>query len=330
MSDSAMPVTAQTLAGAVRAAFGTDQRVVSLTRLPGGSRKGAYRLRLADDSTAVAYVWDDAENYWPDSGPGNDDADPFAPATGHALFESAHRHLRAVDVRIPELYLSDDTHTYFPADLAIVEDIRGPGLATILRERAQRATPIMDRLAAALDRMHAQTSPAFGRPSAIARGRLPDAESCEELVFDRARTDLAEAADREPSIAAAHDRLAEALAALRAAVAPRTRYALIHGELGPEHVLVDAHDEPVLIDIEGLMFFDAEWEHVFLRLRYEDYYSHLQSRDLDDARMAFYSLAMHLSLVAGPLRLLDGDFTDRGAMRGIIDHNLGKALRFAA
>ncbi|WTW93216.1 phosphotransferase [Streptomycetaceae bacterium NBC_01309] len=330
MSDSAMPVTAQTLAGAVRAALGTDQRIVSLSRLRGGTKKGAYRLRLADDSTAVAYVWDDAENHWPESGLGHDDADPFAPATGHALFDSAHRHLRAVDVRIPAVYLSDDTHTYFPADIAIVEDIRGPGLDTILRERAQRATPIMDRLATALDRLHAQTSPTFGRPSAIARGRIPQADSCEQLVLDRARTDLAEAADREPAIAAAHDRLAAGLGTLHAAVAPRTRHSLIHGELGPDHVLVDAHDEPVLIDIEGLMFFDAEWEHVFLRLRYEDYYSHFRTRGLDDARMAFYSLAMHLSLVAGPLRLLDGDFPDRDLMRGIVDHNLGKALRFAA
>ncbi|MEY9878340.1 hypothetical protein ABH931_007867 [Streptacidiphilus sp. MAP12-33] len=34
--------------------------------------------------------------------------------------------------------------------------------------------------------------------------------------------------------------------------------------------------------------------------------------------------AMRLSLVADPLRLLDGDFPDRDFMRGIAEHNLKK------
>jgi hypothetical protein len=37
-------------------------------------------------------------------------------------------------------------------------------------------------------------------------------------------------------------------------------------------------------------------------------------------------LAMRLSLVAGPLRLLDGDFPDRVFMRGIAEHNAKEAL----
>jgi hypothetical protein len=40
----------------------------------------------------------------------------------------------------------------------------------------------------------------------------------------------------------------------------------------PDHVLIDAQGAPVLIDIEGLMFFDAEWEHAFLRLRFGRHY----------------------------------------------------------
>ncbi|MGW3664645.1 hypothetical protein [Streptomyces sp. NPDC005141] len=37
-------------------------------------------------------------------------------------------------------------------------------------------------------------------------------------------------------------------------------------------------------------------------------------------------LAMRLSLVAGPLRLLDGDFPDREFMQGIAERNLREAL----
>lgn len=37
---------------------------------------------------------------------------------------------------------------------------------------------------------------------------------------------------------------------------------------------------------------------------------------------------MHLSLVAGPLRLLDGDFPDRAFMQDIAEHNLQQAPAF--
>jgi hypothetical protein len=93
-------------------------------------------------------------------------------------------------------------------------------------------------------------------------------------------------------------------------------------------VLVDRLGQPVLIDIEGLMFFDVEWEHVFLRLRFAEHYRWLHADGLDEQRLAFYMLAMRLSLVAGPLRLLDGDFPDREAMFAIAEHNLAQALAF--
>jgi hypothetical protein len=35
-----------------------------------------------------------------------------------------------------------------------------------------------------------------------------------------------------------------------------------------------------------------------------------------------------LSLIAGPLRLLDGDFPDREPMLRIVEYNIDKALEF--
>ncbi|SFF58195.1 hypothetical protein SAMN05216251_12014 [Actinacidiphila alni] len=102
----------------------------------------------------------------------------------------------------------------------------------------------------------------------------------------------------------------------------------MHGELGPDHVLVDDRGRPVLIDIEGLMYFDVEWEHAFLRIRFADHYPPLRRDGMDEQRLRFYALAMRLSLVAGPLRLLDGDFPDRDFMLGIVEHNLQESLAF--
>lgn len=97
-----------------------------------------------------------------------------------------------------------------------------------------------------------------------------------------------------------HGRLDDRLRELAALVAPRAEYGPIHGELGPDHVLVSAEGRAVLIDIEGLMHFDAEWEHVFLRLRFHERHAALARPGLDPRRPDLYLLAMRLSLVAGP------------------------------
>jgi hypothetical protein len=76
---------------------------------------------------------------------------------------------------------------------------------------------------------------------------------------------------------------------LAAAVRPRSVYGLIHGELGPDHVLVGRLGRPVLIDIEGLMFFDVEREHAFLRIRFGDHYQMLNKGGLDEQRIDGYA-----------------------------------------
>jgi hypothetical protein len=74
------------------------------------------------------------------------------------------------------------------------------------------------------------------------------------------------------------------------------------------------------------MFFDVEWEHAFLELRFGEHYRWLRASDLDDRRLRFYRLALCLSLIAGPLRLLDGDYPDREPMLEIAEYNIARAL----
>jgi len=137
---------------------------------------------------------------------------------------------------------------------------------------------------------------------------------------------LTDAATRDPRITNAHDQLGRRLHGLAAAISPRAEYSVVHGELGLDHVLVDRRGRPVIIDVEDLMYYDVEWEHVFLRLRLHADYHHVAVDGLDEARLALYMLVQRLSLTAGPLRLLETDFPDREFFRGIVEHNLREAL----
>jgi hypothetical protein len=146
------------------------------------------------------------------------------------------------------------------------------------------------------------------------------------IVLERALRHLAGAAERVPAIAEARRRLEDRMRALAAVVGPRSEYALIHGELGPDHVLLDDRGRPVVVDIEGAMYFDVEWEHAFLRLRFGRDYRLLAMKGLDQQRMSLYALALDLSLIEGPLRLLDGGYPDREPMLAIVGWAVDRAL----
>lgn len=319
-------VTREDLDGLARTAVGGGRRLADVSRLRGGSKKGVYRLAFDDGLTAIGYLWAEAENYWPAAA--DDPADPFSHASGIWLFEAASRELAAIGVRTPRVYLIDRSGRHYPADAAVVEDVPGPNLKAVLDRDPPAAAVPLARLAAALQAMHGRQDPRFGKLAVVRSGGAATGSSCEQVVFDRAAADLAEAAWRDARIGAARSRLEPVLAELAAAVRPRQEYRLVHGELGPEHLLLDRDGVPVLIDIEGLMFFDVEWEHAFLRIRYGEQYRRLERADLDARRLTFYTLAMRLSLVAGPLRLLDGDFPDREFMMSIVEHNIRQSLTF--
>lgn len=312
----------------VRAIFGTARTLVTVTRLRGGSKKGVYRLSFDDKSTVILYVWDAEENYWPAAQKSADaeQANLFSDASGSDLFAASYDCLKEIGVRTPQVYLLDRKQSFYPADIAVVEDVHGGTLEAMLEHNPQNAEPTLSRLKATLQIMRQHRNKQPGKVARAALGNLQDNQTCKQIVLARALQHLTEAASRVERIALVHKQLEEKLYHLADRVLPRDDFSLIHGELGPDHVLVDQQGDPVLIDIEGLMFFDVEWEHVFLHLRFNEYYSRLQTHDLDEQRLRFYALAMYLSLVAGPLRLLDGDFPDRAFMMDIVESNLQRTL----
>lgn len=315
------------LSGLVRDALGAGCHVAAVDRLCGGSKKGVYRARLDGTRTpsVIVYSWAEAENFWPGAREA-DPADPFAPASGLVPFLTAQRSLDSLGARVPRVLLADDSRRRYPADVAVVEDVSGGTLEALLETDPTRAAGALGDLAVILEMMHRHQGEHYGRVDLLERGGSASEISCEWRVLDRALRHLEEAAGHDGRIAAAGAALRDRLQELADRVSPRTEYGLIHGELGPDHVLVDADGHPVLIDIEGLMYFDVEWEHVFLQLRFGERYTALARAGLDPQRLDLYMLALRLSLVAGPLRLLDGDFPDRAFMQGIAEHNAKEAL----
>jgi hypothetical protein len=322
----------ESLRPVVRAAFGKDRSLRTAERLAGGSKKGTYRLTMDDGGTALVYAWDDSEDYWQGVLPegADDPADPFSHASGLALFEAAARRLTSAGVRCPELLLTDRSRDLYPADIAVVEDVAGGSLEALLEEDPVAAQRPLAVLADWLTAMADVRSPSFGKVAFVDAGGRSRGASCERVMLDRALAQLSEIAGRDRRAAAAQGRMEETLHSLAEPVMPRGTVALVHGELGPDHVLLDRGGEPVLIDIEGTMYFDVEVEHVWMRMRFGERYASLSRDGLDADRLSLYQLCMHLDLVAGPLRIAGTSHPQREWFRSVAEHHLQRAMQFPA
>jgi len=300
-------------------------RLVRIDRLTGASKKGVYRLGLDDGSTVILYAWSAAENYWPAADDPADD--PFSDATGPDLLAAASSALAAAGIRTPQIYGWDTSRTVVAADLALVEDVRGGSLEDLLSADPAAAARPLSLLGDALRAMAGRHAARYGKAAFVASAHSEQASRPEDVVLTRALRHLGLASERSGPLADVRDDVAELLTGRHRVIIPRAQYALVHGELGPDHVLLTQEREPVIIDIEGLTYFDVEWEHAFLRIRFKP--AHLAAMCLgprDEDRVAFYVLAQRISLIEGPLRIAATDYPDRDWMLALADYQLGRVL----
>ena len=75
---------------------------------------------------------------------------------------------------------------------------------------------------------------------------------------------------------------------------------------------------------------DRRCRATWVRLRFGGHYPKLRPGGLDEDRLRFYQLCMHLDLVAGPLRIADTSHPQREWFRSLAEHHLQRALRFPA
>jgi hypothetical protein len=332
MADERRFADVESMRPVVRAVFGGDRSLLRVERLANGSKKGAYRLTMNDGGTALAYVWDDSEDYWQGVLPegADDPADPFSHASGLALFEAAAHRMASAGVRCPEVLLADRSRSLYPADIAVAEDVAGGSLEVLLEKDPAAAERPLSVVADWLAAMAAVRSPSPGKVAFIDAGGRSPGMSCERIMLDRSLAQLTEIAGRDRRAAGDQGRVEQALHSLAEPIEPRAAAALVHGELGPDHVLLDRRGEPVLIDIEGAMYFDVEVDHVWMRMRFGGHYAKLSRDGLDEDRLRFYQLCMHLDLVAGPLRIAGTSHPEREWFRSVAEHHLQRALQFPA
>lgn len=307
----------------IKKVFGTDYIVSNDSRMYGGAQKVVYKIDCVNGFSCVLYVWDLSHNYFKEEILNND---INRQSYGSDLFEMNNKYLLQHGIRTPLLYDLDKRKEQYPFDYALVEYVDGQKAEFYFEHPDSRVRDqVFQQVGDMITRMHSQVRPVYGK---VYGNEISTGGNCHHIQLENAKLQLSFASQHVESIQINQDKLLNIMYELESRIRPRHEYGFIHGELGPDHILVNDKLEPFLIDIEGGMFFDIEHEHSFLELRFGDFYRYVKNNAIDSDRMIFYRLHHHLSLISGGLKLLHRGFPDQAFAKGLIHYHTECAMKF--
>ncbi|WP_091176847.1 phosphotransferase [Paenibacillus sp. 1_12] len=302
--------------------FGTGYFIISVSKMHGGAQKVVYKIDCSNGFSCVLYVWDLSMNYFKEE-IANEDINEQS--YGSDLFELNNKYLTQHGIQTPSLYDLNKERNRYPFDYALVEYVDGHKAEAFFHHSDPRIQDkVFQCLGDMLTGMHTNERHSYGNSN---HSRI-NTENCHLLQLENAKAQLSYASQHIENIGSNQSKLLDTLYELESRIKPRTQYGFIHGELGPDHVLINDKLEPFLIDIEGAMFFDIEHEHSFLEFRFGDFYRYLKNDTLDPNRMLFYRFHHHISLTSGGLKLLHRGFPDQQFAKDLADHHAQCTMRF--
>ncbi|OPA77422.1 aminoglycoside phosphotransferase [Paenibacillus selenitireducens] len=312
------PIDLQTYA---KHTFGANYVIHRVSRMHGGAQKVVYKVEFTNHFICVLYVWDLTMSYFQEE---TEDTEEEERSYGSTLFVQNNSFMLEQGIRTPALYFLNKEQDRYPFDFAFVEYIDGKKAEAYFGADSIQRDTVLYRLSEMLYKMHDITRTTYGKWEGDS---TKEVTPCHRHELNNAFTQLSYVSQYMDDISTHQGSLIDWLYELESNIQPRDRYGYIHGELGPDHIMVGENLEPYLIDIEGAMFYDIEHEHSFLEFRFGDFYRYLKREDLDPNRMQFYRLHHHISCASGGLKLLHRGYPNQGLARDIAEYNSQRVMQ---
>lgn len=306
----------------IKKVFGASYIVAGTSQMQGGAQKAVYKVECDNGFACILYVWDLGMNYFQKE---IEDGDIHARSYGGDLFEINNKYLTERGIRTPALYDMNKERNQYSFDYALVEYVEGQKMDHYVNQsNKDDHVELLQRAGDMVARMHANERDTFGKVDQMSTVT----GECHELQMKNAKADLIYISKHVEDFKLNHHKLLDKLYELEARIQSRMRYGFIHGELGPDHFIINNRFVPFVIDIEGAEFFDIEHEHSFLQIRFGEYYKFFANDTLDPNRMLFYRYHHHISLTAGFLKLLHRGFPNQLLAKSVIKLQSQNALSF--
>lgn len=291
----------------IKEIFGENYELVSMEGILGGAQKHTYRAVCSNGFSFVVYQWDQSTTYFE-----KNDADIFCSSSAE-LFQLNNALMRENHVLTPELYYMDKSRLEGDFEYAFVEYIDGHDMDYIKEHQPERLPAIWESLRRIITHLHNIKSNCPGQLE-----RMLDADfDIGSYELNGMRENCLYLQKHDPEYEKyylnAYNKAKEYLNKFK----KRDSYRFIHGELGPNHVMVDANNNAYLIDIEGAKFCDVEEELGFLNMRFDEkVYS--SSYDIDENRMLFYYIGHCFGNMSGAIELKEKNYYDMDDINGMI------------
>lgn len=292
--------------------FGESFILNQMTRILGGAQKHTYLAETKSGFCFVIYIWDKSTSYFT-----YDEDENIFSSSSSLLFELNNNLMLQYNVLTPKLYFMDRSKGEQDYEYAFAEYIDGTDMDDIITHHEDRLPRVLSSLETSITNLHK-----------IKSGFVGQLNRMQTKEFDVLEHSLRAAQKNIEYLKAADDSnkklymgVWDKLLKLSKIMEKRQEYTFIHGELGPNHVLVDKYDNAYLIDIEGGKYCDLEEEISFLNIRFGILLHNLEmDMDLDSDRLEFYHIGHCLNNLSGAIQLKLKNYYDMDDVNGMIRH----------
>ncbi len=282
---------------------------LSMVRILGGAQKHTYLATTQNEFKFVIYIWDQSTSYF-----SYDEEKDIFLSSSVKLFELNNKKMSELGVRVPKLYYMDRSKNEQQYAYAFVEYIDGVDMDTIIAKEPERLGAVLQSLRKNISKLHQIKNETVGK--------LEHLQSKDFNIIDfsleGAKKNITYLMEMDEENKTLYLIIEKKIYELAKGMIPRNEYTFIHGELGPNHVMVNENNEAVLIDIEGAKYVDIEEEVSFLKIRFNEYYADIHNSTVDEKRMKFYHICHCLGNLSGAIELKAKGYYDMDDINGMI------------
>lgn len=288
--------------------FGKEYELVSMERILGGAQKYTFLAKCTNGFEFIIYQWGKEMTYFENNG-----ENAVFCSSSAKLFQSNNELMRKYGVLTPKLFYVDRSRRDCDYEYAFVEYISGRDMDYIMEKEPNRLQEVLESLSVSIDKLHGIKSEVAGQ---VGRLQTSDFDIISfELEDMRQNSSYLQEYDKE--YADLYIQVEAKATEYADKLEKRKEYTFIHGELGPNHVIVDKDNNAYLIDIEGAKFYDVEEELSFLDIRFNKMLKKAEN-EVDEKRIYFYYIGHCLGNLRGAVELKQEGYYDMNDVNGMI------------
>ena len=211
--------------------FGEKYVVERIDRLYGGAQKGTYKIQCINGFIFVLYIWGKRTSFFSKYENKND----IFRSNGADLFLASHKVFEDNNIPVQKLYYIDRTKKVYDFDYAFVEYISGKEIEAYMDKSESEVKQLFISLGDNIRKLHRIKRSFAGTIDAPQKEEF----KCEEYILYIIETEMNYLIGNCNEVAKKEKEIREAYKELYKNIKPRKEYVFIHGELGPNHVLVN-------------------------------------------------------------------------------------------